>query len=106
MRAPGSGARRALAGLTLGAAGMFYSRLGRRSGERRGAPEPEPAGSAEPGTEVPPATPAPPTEQASATPAPEADAPHATPEVPADELQRARSELAEELARRAGGPEA
>jgi hypothetical protein len=70
----GSGARRAAAGLVVGAAGMLVSRLRGRGGQ---ADAPEPA-------------------------RPVADEPderaHST-----EELERARSELSEELARRSGG---
>jgi hypothetical protein len=72
----GQGARRALGGLALGAAGMLYSRLG---GKR-----------AEPG----------PARRAPSAPEPEEQHPHEG-GASTEDLRRARSELSEELARRA-----
>jgi hypothetical protein len=73
VKPPNSGARRAVAGLALTAAGMLYSRLGgRRRPHENPPPQPEP----------------PVAEPVEADPSP-------------DELKRARSELSEELARRA-----
>lgn len=75
MSPSGNGARRAAAGLVVGAAGMLVSRL---RGRRDAAEAPEPARhevEAEPGERT----------------------------VPSEELERARSELSEELARRSAG---
>jgi hypothetical protein len=80
VRNPGQGARRAVAGLALGAAGMLYSRLGGRRGQQEETPaKPAPAPAAEPAIDVHP-------HEGSASP---------------EDLERARSELSEELARRA-----
>jgi hypothetical protein len=67
---------RAATGLALGAAGMLYSRL---SGRRPRQEQPE---QQEPQEQEPPAP---------------------APEVSPGEVERAKSELADELARRAGG---
>jgi hypothetical protein len=84
VRTPGQGARRAVAGLALGAAGMLYSRLGGRR-EQPAAGEPEPERKPAPEPEPPP------------EPEPREQPPEESPA----EVERARSELADELARRA-----
>jgi hypothetical protein len=76
----GQGARRTVAGLALGAAGMIYSRLGGKGAQAE--PEPGPRQAPEPQEHAPEAHP----HEGSASP---------------EELKRARSELSEELARRA-----
>ena len=77
------GPRGAAAGIALAAAGMIYSRLtGRRLGSQpapaaaKTGPDPEPTGLGDP--------------------------PLAEENAPSEEVERARSELAEELQRRAG----
>jgi hypothetical protein len=80
------GPRGAAAGIALAAAGMIYSRLtGRRPGDQaavaaEAAPDPEPSGLGEP--------------------------PLGEENAPSEAVERARSELADELARRAGRREA
>jgi hypothetical protein len=73
--------RRTAAGLALGAAGMLYSRLGGKRSRQNQEPPPPPPPQPQPEADPPP-------QDASASP---------------EEIERARSELSDELARRARG---